>query len=118
MATTGYCLVAGHRSLCLAHSHCRNLLRACRWTARYSIGITDWSQTEIIRLLNHDSIECRDYCFLGQEGFVPSGFLADRLADALHSFLRRGGSEIGSFPFYLALGCCGKDRLKTLSRPF
>ena len=32
--TRRYCLVAGHRSWCLAHSHWRNLLRACRSTAR------------------------------------------------------------------------------------
>src|SRR5437762_13715580 len=57
-----------------------------------SIGMTDWSQTEIISPPNHDSIECRNYCFLGQEGLVPSGFLADRLTDALHPFLRRSRS--------------------------
>ena len=57
-----------------------------------SIGMTDWSQTEIIRPPNHDSIECRDYCFLGQKGLVPSGFLADRLTKALHPFLRRSRS--------------------------
>ena len=35
-----------------------------------SIGTSDWSQTEIIRPPNHHSIECRDYCFLGQQGLV------------------------------------------------
>src|SRR6266705_2597958 len=57
-----------------------------------SIGMTDWSQTEIISPPNHDSIECHNHCFLGQEGLVPSGFLADRLTDALHPFLRRSRS--------------------------
>src|ERR1700747_75807 len=60
-----------------------------------SIGTTDWSQTEIIRPPNHHSIECRDYCFLGQQGLAPSGFLANRLADALHPFLRRLRPQMG-----------------------
>jgi hypothetical protein len=29
---------------------------------------------------------------LGQKGLVPSGFLADRLTNALHPFLRRSRS--------------------------
>ena len=37
-----------------------------------SIGMTDWSQTEIIRPPNHHSIECPDYCFLGQKGLFRS----------------------------------------------
>ena len=52
-----------------------------------SIGFADWSQTEVIRPPDHHSIECRDYGLLGQKGPVPSGLSADRLADALHSFL-------------------------------
>ena len=54
-----------------------------------SVGFADWSKTEIIRPSNHHSIECRYHCFLGQKGLVPSGLVADRLADALHPFLRR-----------------------------
>ena len=56
------------------------------------IGFPNWSQTKVIRPPNHDSIECRDDCVLGQKGLVPSGLLADRLADALHPFLRRSRS--------------------------
>src|ERR1700752_847813 len=56
------------------------------------IGFPNRSQTKVIRPPNHDSIECRNTCFLGQNGLVPSGLLADRLADALHPFLRRSRS--------------------------
>ena len=57
-----------------------------------SVGFADWSKTEIVSPPNHHTIECLYHCFLGQEGLVPSGFLADRLADALHPFLRRSGA--------------------------
>ena len=58
----------------------------------YAIGFPNWSQTKVIRPPNHDSIECRNDCFLGQKGLVPSGLLADRLTDALHPFRRRSRS--------------------------
>ena len=54
-----------------------------------SIGFADWSKTEIVSPPNHHTIECLYHSFLGQEGHVPSGLLADRLTDALHPFLRR-----------------------------
>ena len=56
------------------------------------IGFPNRPQTKVIRPPNQDSIECRNDCFLGQNGLVPSGLLADRLADALHPFLRRSRS--------------------------
>src|SRR5215469_5916912 len=52
-----------------------------------SVGFADGSKTEIVSPPNHHTIECLYHCFLVQEGLVSSGFLADRLADALHSFL-------------------------------
>src|SRR5215472_7799082 len=60
-----------------------------------SIGFADGSKTEVVRPPNHHAVEGRDYCFLGQKGLVPSGLLADRLADALHPLLRRRRSQIG-----------------------
>src|SRR5580692_291336 len=63
------------------------------------VGFTDWSQTEVVGPPNHHPVELFYYGLPVQPGFVSSGFLAYRLTDALHPFLRRGRAQIGSARF-------------------
>ena len=56
------------------------------------VGSADRTKTELVSPSNHHTIEGLYHCFLVQKGLVPSGRLADRLADALYPFLRRSRS--------------------------
>ena len=52
-----------------------------------SISGTDWSQTEIVSPPDHDSIECRDDCFLGQQVlFRPVSWLIASQTRCTHFF--------------------------------
>ena len=52
------------------------------------IGLTDRSQAKVVAPTNHHPIEGRDYRLAVQLSFTPARFLADRVTDALHPFLR------------------------------
>lgn len=53
------------------------------------IGLTDRSQAKVVAPTNHHPIEGHDYHLAVQFGFIPTRFLADRVTDASHPFLRR-----------------------------
>src|SRR4051812_50207744 len=59
------------------------------------IGFADRTEAEVVGPANHHAIEAAYDCCLIQQGFVPSGFAADRLTDAGHPLLRRNSAQIG-----------------------
>src|ERR1700757_2757305 len=60
-----------------------------------SVGLTDRPQTEVVRPTINLSIErCYQRCRI-LLGLTPSGHLADRLTQTLHSLLRWSGAPIG-----------------------
>jgi hypothetical protein len=52
------------------------------------IGFADGPETEVVGPPNHRAVELRYYYRRIQQGLIPSGHLADRLADADHPLLR------------------------------
>src|ERR671910_938044 len=61
-----------------------------------SVGFADRTETEIVAPSNHNAVESSYHRLLIQQGLVPSGFAANRLADANHPLLRRNGTQIGT----------------------
>src|ERR1019366_6631445 len=60
-----------------------------------SVGLTDRPQTEVVRPTMDLPVECTYQRFGTLLGLTPSGHLADRLTQTLHSFLGRSGAPIG-----------------------
>ena len=65
-------------------------------TLKRAIGFADWADTEVVRPTYHPAVECLYHSLLFQQGFIPTGFFANRSTDALHPFLRRSRAQIGT----------------------
>jgi hypothetical protein len=60
-----------------------------------SVGLTDWTQTEVVGPPDHHPVELLHHRFCIQKGFIPFSLAADRITDADHPLLGRYGSQIG-----------------------
>src|SRR6266581_6904895 len=61
-----------------------------------SVGFADWPETEVVRPPDHRTVELLYHPSLVQQDLIPSGHLANRLADAHHPLLRRNRPQVGT----------------------
>ena len=59
------------------------------------VGFADRTKTEVVGPPGHHPVQRFHHGVLIEQSLVPSGFAADRLADADHPLLGRNGAQIG-----------------------
>src|SRR5215469_7777729 len=61
-----------------------------------SIGLADWSQTEVVGPSDYHAVELRYHLLRIQQDIFPSSHLANRSTDAAHPLLGWDRAQVGS----------------------